>query len=276
RTKDECHLLGTDLQQSILHLVSADEHHVMAYNAYGHRPVENGLISVLGFNGERADPVTGHYLLGNGYRAFNPVLMRFNSPDSMSPFGKGGVNSYAYCKGNPVLRTDPTGHFLIALVTATARRLGRSLGRFVERHGENYLRVAPRIIQGIGASLIGMAQITRGREATLTLSFGTAFVAIGGAAEYSIARLTRQLDEVLQSRVAQLEDLLVSSHRAARANHDDLTQAYETIDAQQRQITQLQARVTGAPPPYTATRHPPGPPPPYTPGIATRIRRSSI
>ena len=276
RTKDECHLLGTDLQQSILHLVSADEHHVIAYNAYGHRPVENGLISLLGFNGERADPVTGHYLLGNGYRAFNPVLMRFNSPDSKSPFGKGGVNSYAYCKGNPVLRTDPTGHFLIALVTATARRLGRSLGRFVERHGENFLRVAPRIIQGIGASLIGMAQITRGREATLTLSFGTAFVAIGGAAEYSIARLTRQLDEVLQSRVAQLEDLLVSSHRAARANHDDLTQAYETIDAQQRQITQLQARVTGAPPPYTATRHPPGPPPPYTPGIATRIRRSSI
>ena len=99
RTKDECHLLGTDLQQSILHLVSADKRHVMAYNPYGHRPVENGLISVLGFNGERADPVTGHYLLGNGYRAFNPVLMRFNSPDSWSPFGRGGINSYGYCGG---------------------------------------------------------------------------------------------------------------------------------------------------------------------------------
>jgi RHS repeat-associated protein len=65
----------------------------------------------MGFNGERPDPLTGHYLLGNGYRAFNPVLMRFNSPDSLSPFGKGGLNAYAYALGNPVDRVDPTGHF---------------------------------------------------------------------------------------------------------------------------------------------------------------------
>ncbi|RMU75656.1 hypothetical protein ALP24_200133 [Pseudomonas syringae pv. aptata] len=36
--------------------------------------------------------------------------MRFNSPDSMSPFGKGGMNAYAYCAGDPVNRSDPTGH----------------------------------------------------------------------------------------------------------------------------------------------------------------------
>jgi RHS repeat-associated protein len=69
---------------------------------------------LLGFNGQRAEPVTGHYLLGNGYRAFNPVLMRFNSPDSLSPFGKGGVNAYGYCQGNPINRSDPTGHFFTA------------------------------------------------------------------------------------------------------------------------------------------------------------------
>jgi RHS repeat-associated protein len=69
------------------------------------------LLSLLGFNGERPDPVTGHYLLGNGYRAFNPVLMRFNSPDSLSPFGEGGLNAYAYCTGDPVNKTDQTGHF---------------------------------------------------------------------------------------------------------------------------------------------------------------------
>ena len=109
RTKDECSLLGTDLQQSVLHVVGADKRHVIAYNPYGHRPVENGLISLLGFNGERPDPVTGHYLLGQGHRAYNPVLMRFNSPDSLSPFGKGGLNAYAYCSNNPVTRRDPTG-----------------------------------------------------------------------------------------------------------------------------------------------------------------------
>jgi len=102
-------LLATDLQRSVLHAVAVDEHQRPVYAPYGHRSPENGLSSLLGFNGERRDPVTGHYLLGNGYRAFNPVLMRFNSPDSLSPFGKGGVNAYAYCAGDPVNRVDPTG-----------------------------------------------------------------------------------------------------------------------------------------------------------------------
>lgn len=62
------------------------------------------------FNGEYPEPVTGHYLLGNGYRADNPVLMRFNQPDSLSPFGRGGLNAYAYCQGDPVNRRDPSGH----------------------------------------------------------------------------------------------------------------------------------------------------------------------
>ncbi|MEN4700012.1 RHS repeat-associated core domain-containing protein [Pantoea agglomerans] len=63
-----------------------------------------------GFNGERVDPVSGIWHLGNGYRAYNPVLMRFNCPDSLSPFGAGGINPYAYCAGDPINQTDPSGH----------------------------------------------------------------------------------------------------------------------------------------------------------------------
>jgi RHS repeat-associated protein len=106
-------LLGTDLQCSVLHSVAVGQHQQPVYSPYGHRSPESGLGSLLGFNGERRDPVTGHYLLGNGYRAFNPVLMRFNSPDSLSPFGKGGVNAYAYCLGDPVNRVDPMGDFAL-------------------------------------------------------------------------------------------------------------------------------------------------------------------
>jgi hypothetical protein len=40
---------------------------------------ENGLLSLIGFNGEPPDALTGHYHLGNGYWQFNPVLMRSNS-----------------------------------------------------------------------------------------------------------------------------------------------------------------------------------------------------
>ncbi|MDR0279664.1 MAG: RHS repeat-associated core domain-containing protein [Paucimonas sp.] len=63
-----------------------------------------------GFNGELPDPVTGHYLLGNGYRAYSSVLMIFLQPDSWSPFGAGGLNAYQYCLGDPLNHRDPTGH----------------------------------------------------------------------------------------------------------------------------------------------------------------------
>ena len=106
----ETTMLVTDWQRSVLHTVNTDPTRPIAYSPYGHRPASSDLLSLLGFNGERREPVTGHYFLGSGYRAFNPVLMRFNSPDSWSPFGDGGLNSYAYCLGDPVNRRDPSGH----------------------------------------------------------------------------------------------------------------------------------------------------------------------
>ena len=106
-----CTLLATDMQTSVLRSVSDDgTPQAHAYTPFGHQRDLTMLHSVSGFNGERPDPVTGHYLLGQGYRAFNPVLMRFNSPDSLSPFDKGGINAYGYCGGDPINRSDPTGH----------------------------------------------------------------------------------------------------------------------------------------------------------------------
>ncbi len=105
----EIALLAADGLRSVVHVVGSGQHQAQAYTAYGYQAPTSGLHSLLGFAGERPDPVTGHYLLGNGYRAFNPVLMRFNSPDRLSPFGEGGVNAYAYCQGDPVNFNDSTG-----------------------------------------------------------------------------------------------------------------------------------------------------------------------
>lgn len=103
-------LIAGEENRSTLTVLNNSQQHSFAYTPYGHHLQEADTPQLLGFNGERFDPFTGYYLLGNGYRAFNPVLMRFNSPDSWSPFGKGGINAYAYCEGDPVNRVDPTGH----------------------------------------------------------------------------------------------------------------------------------------------------------------------
>ena len=65
---------------------------------------------LFGYTGAYQDPVTGGYPLGNGYRMCLPELMRFSAPDSMSPFSEGGLNPYAYCAGDPINHSDPSGH----------------------------------------------------------------------------------------------------------------------------------------------------------------------
>ncbi|MFO3720771.1 RHS repeat-associated core domain-containing protein [Pseudomonas sp. HLMP] len=100
-------LFATDLSGSILS-VQTHNTHDLSYSPYGYSPLTNRLLP--GFNGERRDRLADGYLLGNGYRAYSPSLMRFRSPDSWSPFFRGGINSYAYCLGNPVNNGDPSGH----------------------------------------------------------------------------------------------------------------------------------------------------------------------
>jgi RHS repeat-associated protein len=60
--------------------------------------------------GEVIEPTTGNYLLGNGYRTYAPAIGIFHSPDSWSPFNSGGLNSYAYCNGDPINYIDRDGH----------------------------------------------------------------------------------------------------------------------------------------------------------------------
>ncbi len=66
--------------------------------------------NTIGFNGYPYDGASGTYLLGNGYRAYNPRLRTFHSRDSLSPFGGAGINRYHYCHLDPINFTDPSGH----------------------------------------------------------------------------------------------------------------------------------------------------------------------
>jgi RHS repeat-associated protein len=104
-------LLATDHNGSVLGHYSSAARLEMAYTPYGYRAERSGLPTHLGFNGQRQDSLTGCYHLGAGRRVFSAVLMRFNRPDELSPFGEGGLNCYAYCVGDPINAVDPSGQF---------------------------------------------------------------------------------------------------------------------------------------------------------------------
>ena len=205
----ETTLLATDQQRSVLQLLDDTAPRSLAYNPYGHHSAESGLSSLLGFNGEHRDPVTGHYLLGNGYRAFNPVLMRFNSPDSWSPFGEGGINAYTYCQGDPVNSLDPSGHIPFRTFTFpnrsfygsaySVRRLPSRLlskGIDVGQFTGNLNRVSPR--QSVGGRLqksaaeVSVIQHTTSITTTspgVKLVAGSSSAALSGAPPGSISSL---------------------------------------------------------------------------------------
>ncbi len=79
-----------------------------AYSPYGHcKTVKTR--TLLAYTGQPFERSAHGYLLGNGYRLYVPSLMRFVQADGLSPFNKGGINSYGYCQGDPVNRSDTNG-----------------------------------------------------------------------------------------------------------------------------------------------------------------------
>ena len=106
---DRTTLMMTDHMGSVLTECDEEATRSGNYTAYGERASDSELKSLVAFNGEAREQAYGWYLLGSGYRAYNPVLMRFHSPDSLAP-ELSGVNPYVYTLGDPVNWRDPSGH----------------------------------------------------------------------------------------------------------------------------------------------------------------------
>ncbi|WP_434518718.1 RHS repeat-associated core domain-containing protein [Pseudomonas sp. NFX1] len=120
-------LLSSDSAGSVLLALADSDVQRQIYCVYGHRAFEDGIS--IGFNGEWLETVSQGYLLGNGYRMYRPVLRRFLAPDADSPFGEGGLNTYAYCAGDPVNRVDPSGHKFSMTGALKATKLMKRTGR---------------------------------------------------------------------------------------------------------------------------------------------------
>ncbi|KAK6519147.1 hypothetical protein TWF281_003836 [Arthrobotrys megalospora] len=158
-------LTGTDFQGSLMTTIESSdgkEKEEYIYDPFG---APSSRPPFLGFHGERLDPATGNYLLG-GYRAYDPLLRAFQAPDSMSPFGAGGINPYSFCLDDPINRTDPSGHFSI---------FGLEFG----------WRDVAVIGAGIGAT-IGLAILTGGVSLVVELGVGI-LASVAAGATYDLA-----------------------------------------------------------------------------------------
>lgn len=171
-------LLSTNRQCSVLHSISRSNIITQAFTPFGHHHIQEGLTGLPGFNGERPDPLTGHYHLGKGHRAYNPHLMRFNSPDQLSPFGAGGLNAYAYCAGDPVNRSDPSGRASINDILIAGLGvigvLGGGLGLYATLKAARAMKTA-KLSTAVAAKVAGSAlTISGGVVGVVRLSMGAA------------------------------------------------------------------------------------------------------
>jgi RHS repeat-associated protein len=197
-------LLATNSSQSIIAELADGQSNPIAYSAYGEQSAQQDVATQLGFNGQLREANIGWYLLGNGYRAYNPRLMRFHSPDSWSPFGGGGLNAYMYCVGDPVNRSDPTGHWGAWALLSSLRDLrvigyltssvgtGLNLGALALNRGQVTLVNGLGIISGLTGMAAGVSAMFDLAPRASQLLSATSLIS-GAASNYLGARSVRTM-----------------------------------------------------------------------------------
>jgi RHS repeat-associated protein len=129
------------------------------------------------YSGKERDAETG--LAYHGSRYYAPWLGRWLSPD---PAGLAdGANLYAYCRGDPVNRHDPTGTISWKTVGVIAAVVVVSVAVTVVTAG-----VAGPVIAGAAAGMLGSG-------AAATVATGIAVGAVAGAAGGAAGEITRQV-----------------------------------------------------------------------------------
>lgn len=141
------------------------------YGAYGERVPSTAARTA--FAGEMGEAGTGFYLLGA--RFYSTTLRRFLAPDRASPFGRGGINRYTYCSGDPINRIDPNGRSWLSWLGISFGLAGNNTGaaRSVSpgSRDTNNAAMTPAMVASTATSVIDTVSITAAVDAiTLTAS----------------------------------------------------------------------------------------------------------
>ena len=142
-----------------------------------------GVLNPLRYRSYVYDQETGLYYVSSRY--YDPEIGRWINADDTAYLGADGTllsyNLFAYCKNNPVMGYDPTGHFgLVGAIIATGAIVGGLLGAFsAATTGGNVLESA---IEGCLTGALGAAcglAYTNPLTAALVAGVGGAVVDVG-------------------------------------------------------------------------------------------------
>lgn len=201
------HLLVVDLRQSVLISLGRCLSGRGSYTCHGWQP-RVAAMPVLGFNGQHAEAIVEGYFPGHGHRMYSTLLMRFHVPDRSSPFGKGGLNCYAYCHADPLNRHDPTGRFFQWANTAAATldtlsgHAENILGALFRRRAQGILGYG-RTVSDMGyvGAAAGFAASAAGYSVGTTISSaGMALVSVGNTVRATHSAVTTLRRSTLFSR----------------------------------------------------------------------------
>ncbi|AWY39362.1 hypothetical protein DKY63_05360 [Pseudomonas putida] len=140
-------MLAGDRKNTVFSEMSKAGHKDVVYTVYGYRGDDASVSGALGYNGELRESKTGWYFLGSGYRSYHPGLMKFGSPDSLSPFEDGGINARAYCNGDPTNREDPTGHWSFFSILRGIFGITKNAGTKAAGAGVKATKTATKVAQ---------------------------------------------------------------------------------------------------------------------------------
>lgn len=189
-------LLICDWHRTVLGPTVSRTQLLTGYEPHGWQ--RRGCITALpAFNGQLLE-ATGRYSLGHGRRVYDPALRRFHQPDRRSPFGPGGWNAYAYCRGDPVNYQDPSGEvadwerrYLIpalAMSLSTVLFMGIGLPALVNRPSGLMLAGVRATLVGAPISIVASSLVMAGKgdEAAYVAMAGTSLSILGASARLAV------------------------------------------------------------------------------------------
>jgi len=159
------------------------------------------------YTGQVSDDNTGLYYYNARY--YDPQLGTFLTPDTLvqDPYDPQTLNRYAYCRNNPIIYTDPSGHIFgiddILIGMAIGAAMGGSSGHLLDGHGGAWNwggMIQGAAVGGIGAGFAELGAGLGGNLAAGTFhsavnSFGYNVVSWGmggGFANASVYMMTAQ------------------------------------------------------------------------------------